>query len=100
MEVFRSARVVLGNVNAYNVMIDSTFNARLRDFSLAHWLEHAGVEFGSFNGPLEKDIPLMDSLMTTEWESVVEEMSHVTSHLRDPEWSQRVTTVEEAIEFL
>lgn len=30
----------------------------------------------------------------------MEELFHVTSHLWDPQWSQRVTTVEEAIEVL
>ncbi|GLJ11707.1 hypothetical protein SUGI_0175090 [Cryptomeria japonica] len=100
VEVVHSAHAVLGDVNACNVILDSTFNARLRDFSLVRWLEHAGVGFGSFNGPLAEEICLTDSVTATEWKSVVEELLHVTSHLRYPEWSQRVTAVEEAIEVL
>ncbi|GLJ46012.1 hypothetical protein SUGI_0969030 [Cryptomeria japonica] len=91
---------MLGNVNAYNGMLNSTFNSQLRDFSLSCWLEHGGVGFGLINGPLAKEIRLTDSVTATKWESVVEEFLHVTSHLRDPEWSQRVMTVEEAIEVL
>ncbi|GLJ42024.1 hypothetical protein SUGI_0870140 [Cryptomeria japonica] len=41
VEVVRSTCSVLGNVNVCNVMLDSTFNSRLREFNLSCWLEHA-----------------------------------------------------------
>lgn len=65
VEVVRSTRAMLGNVNAYNGMLDSTFNAQLRDFNLSYWLEHVGVGFGLINGPLEQEIRLTDYVTTT-----------------------------------
>ncbi|GLJ46014.1 hypothetical protein SUGI_0969050 [Cryptomeria japonica] len=50
VEVVRSTRAMLGNVNAYNRMLDSIFNAQLRDFNITCWLEHREVRHCKDNG--------------------------------------------------